>query len=239
MAAYVASGAGGGTSGSGNRSVTYTPSGTGNLLVCFVVVSGNTNDSPTMTDQGFDAGSPGTKTWTRILTVAKNASADRLSVFVRDTFLENVDAGTITAATGSNTAGELVVIEVSGMLRTGASAILQSASQANQSASTTPAPAFSASALTANMTMGAVGNGTNPATMTTASGWTERQDAGQNTPATGLEVITRDSGFTGTTITWGSTSGTAYADIIIELDNTAAPSGSLLWPTYPNQLLRM
>jgi hypothetical protein len=60
--------------------------------------------------------------------------------------------------------------------------------------------------------------------MTTVTNWTERQDVGFANDTNGLEVITRDSGFTGTTMTWGSSSASRFASMIIELDTTAAPS---------------
>lgn len=221
-AAWRADAAGGGTSGTGNRTVTITPAAN-DLFVVSCVVSANTNAAPTMTDDN------GSGTYTLIATALRNASADIQSLFVRNSLVPNTTSTVITCATGSNTAGSLVVIAVSGMTRTGAGAVLQSATQANQAASTTPAPAFGVSALTANMTIGTVGNGTNPATMTTPTNWTERQDVGQANPPTGNETVTRDSGFTGTTITWGGTSASAFGSIIVELDASA--------PTCKNAIL--
>lgn len=213
MASYRASAEGGGTGGTANRTVTIVPA-IGDLLVVFVNVSANTNTVPTMGDDN------GTGTYTLILTAQKATSADTMSVFVRNTFVVNTTSTVITASTGSNTGGELVAVAISGMTRIGISAIRQSARQENQAAADTPAPAFAIAALTANITLGGVGNGDNTATMTTPTDWTERQDAGVANPSTGLEVVTRDSGFTGTTITWGSTSATAFADLIVELDTT-------------------
>jgi len=225
VATFRTSAAGGGTSGSGDRTATLTPA-VGDLWIVFACTSGNTNDTPTATDNNGG-------TYTRILCVPKNGSADRVCAFVRNALMPNTTSTTVTVATGSNTAGEIVIVAVSGMPQAGASAIRQSASQQNQAAAGTPAPAFSVAAKTENMTLGCVGNGSNPAGMTTPASWTERQDVGQSTPNTGLEVVTRDSGFTGTTVTWGSTSATAFADIIVELNTHSliaaalAASGSL------------
>ena len=213
MASWRTDFAGGGSGGTGNRAVTVTPA-VGDLCVVFVVVSANANLTPTMSDNNSDA-----STYTLIRTARKATSADTMSVFVRDKLFSNTTSTIITAATGSNTAGELVAVHITGMSKTGPGAVRQSAIQENQSSGGTPAPAFSSSALTGNMTLGAVGNATNPATLTFPTSWTERKDVGQASPATGLEVVTRDSGFTGTTITWGGTSASAFADIIIELDN--------------------
>jgi hypothetical protein len=107
------------------------------------------------------------------------------------------------------------------MSRTGAAAVLQSAKQENQGSGTTPAPVFGNSALTGNPTLGAVANTSNPATLTPPTGWTELDDLGITSPTAGLEYIGRNSGFTGTTVTWGSTSPTPFASLIIELDTTS------------------
>lgn len=217
---YRTSAAGGGSSGTGNRTVTITPA-VNDLMVVFCAVSVNTNTVPTMSDNN------GSGTYTRVTVAQWNTSANTMSVFIRNALMVNTTSTVITCETGSNTSGELVAVAVSGMTRVGNNgAALQSAVQQNQAGSTTPAPAFSASALTANMTLGAIGNGTNPATLTTPTNWTERQDVGQASPNTGLEVVTRDSGFTGTTITWGGTSPSVFAAIIVELDNSSPPARS-------------
>lgn len=212
MATYRASAAGGSTSGTGNRTCTITPA-VGDLFIVVCGVSANTNTAPTCSD---DNGG----TYSLITTAQKATSADTMSVFVRNQFLLNTTSTIVTVATGSNTSGAVHVIAVSGMFRTALDAIVQSARQENQAAGT-PAPAFSASALTGNLTVGAVCNATNPAGMTTPTGWTERQDTGFNTPPIGLETVTRDSGFTGTTVTWGSASASAFCSLIVELDASA------------------
>jgi hypothetical protein len=218
-AKFRTSAAGGGTSGTTDRTVAITPA-VGDLFIAFCVASVNTQTAPTMTDNNSG-------TYSLITTAQKATSADTMSVFVRNQFLANTTSTTLTCATGSNTAGEIVVVAVTGMSQTGSNAIRQSNRQENQASGGTPAPAFSSAALTDNMTLGAIFNATNPATMTTPTNWTERQDVGQATPTTGLEVVTRDSGFTGTTVTWGSTSGSAFSSIIVELDASVDPSASV------------
>ena len=219
-ATYSSSAAGGGTSGTSNRTASITPAA-GTTLVVFCMVSVNTNNAPTCSDNRGG-------TYDLIAVAQTNAGANRLSAFIRKAFCDNV-SHTVTVATGSNTAGEIVLIAVAGLEFLGSDAVRQSAVQDNGGRGTTPAPAFSSSALTGNMTLGAVGNGTNPATLTTPGSWTERQDVGQSTPSTGLEVVTRDSGFTGTTVTWGSTSGSVYGAIIVELNGELAPFFGQAW----------
>jgi hypothetical protein len=105
------------------------------------------------------------------------------------------------------------------MRNAGAGAIRSWGIQSNQPTATAPAPALSISALTGNTTIGAMANSTNPATMTAPTNWTERHDVGNTNPTMGLEVATLNSGFTGTTVTWGSNSGSVFASIIIEVDD--------------------
>jgi hypothetical protein len=54
--------------------------------------------------------------------------------------------------------------------------------------------------------------------------WTEVVDASQSTPTTGYYVQTRDSGFTGTSLTFGNSAVGANGSLLIELD-ASAPSG--------------
>ncbi len=212
-ATYRASAAGGNTSGAA-PTATITPAAR-DLFVVYCAASGNANGAPECTD---DNGG----TYDLIGTAPFGLSANMMSVFVRTTLLTNTTSTTVTVTTGTNTAAEVVVVAVAGMFRTGSQAVRSTGSQSNQGAAGTPESVLEIAALTGSMTLGAVANSTTPATMTTPTGWTERQDVGQSSPSTGLEVVTRDSGFTGTTITWGNTSSTAFASFVLELDNRAA-----------------
>lgn len=213
-ATFRTSAAGGSTSGTSNRTVAITPA-INDLFVVFCAVAGNSNDSPSVTD---DNGG----TYTLVATpqnYAISAVNYRLSAHVRNSLLPNTTSTTVTCGTGSNTSGAIHVFAISGMARTGAAAIRQSSGQNNQAAGT-PAPSFSANAVNDNLTIGAVANGTNPAGMTTPTNWTERQDTGFSSDALGLETISRDSGFTSTAITWGNASASQFCSLIIELDVT-------------------
>jgi hypothetical protein len=58
--------------------------------------------------------------------------------------------------------------------------------------------------------------------VTEPTGWTEHADTGYNNPTSGMEVASRDSGFTSTSIIWGSNSASNWGAIIAELDSSAA-----------------
>jgi hypothetical protein len=116
------------------------------------------------------------------------------------------------------------VIGVSGMSLTGEDAVRQFAIEESQAADGTPAPAFSAAALTGNPTIGFCGNATNDISggLTNPTSWPELRGSNYGTPSSGAQSVARNSGFTGTTITWGSTSASIFGDCILELDTTAA-----------------
>ncbi len=184
------------------------------LLVVFVVA--------TATVAAGGCSDNGGGTYTKITSSTKNASADTLYLFVANQLDPGSATRTVTfTSTGDAATGAvIIVLRVAGMSKTGTAAVRQTAVQNNQASGTTPAPAFAASVLTGNPTVGFVGNATNPATMTPPAGWTEQGDVGYATPTTGGEGVSRDSGFSGTTITWGGTSGSAFGDIVAELDAT-------------------
>jgi len=221
------------TATSTGQAATYTTGNVGqatnDLLVAFAIVTA-TADAGAMADSQGGG-------WTQITTAVKNASADKLWCFIRNALCPNTDPLTVTMdVTGDNGTGCIIfVVRVSGMSRVGANAALQSAIQSNQAGATTPAPVFPASALTGNPTLGFVANATNPAGMTPPVSWNELvTDVGYATPTTGGEYVTRDSGFTGTTITWGSTSASAFGDIIVELDSSVPPGKP--WYAYAQQM---
>ncbi len=231
-ATYRASFAGGGTTGTTDRTCSVTPA-VGDLLVAFVALSTNTNATPTMSDTGTGG------TWTLVQQALWNASADNSAVFVRNNLSVSTTAITVTCASGSNAAGEIVVIAVSGMSKAGTSAIRSKGAQANQAASTTPAPVLNQTSLTGNLTMAAVMSG--DTTTSPNASWTERQDVSQTIPTTALEVGTRNSGFAGTTITFAATQSTVFASHAIELDTSGvltAGSGAFVLTGSPAFLVK-
>lgn len=197
----------------GNHAVTATPA-LGDLIVIICANTGRTTaQPPTVTDNNTG----GHGTYAQIVSSTKNTSADSMWIFIRVDTITSATSTIFTATQSGDTGGGLQVFKVTGMSIAGAKAARASGSQSNQAGSTTPAPAFPQAALTANACLGAVFNGTNPATLTAPAGWTESQDVGYITPTTGLETAFRSSGVTLTTITWGSAT-TVYCDVIVELD---------------------
>lgn len=200
---------------SGTKTATITPAVNG-LLVVVVANTGN-NTTPTLTDDKSGGTYTAMSGW-----VNKATNADQMTVWFRDNLVASAVLHTLTMTPGTTTGGGLAVMEFSGMTKVGSAVNLQGASNANQTAGTTPGITFGGNAKTTNPTVYAVLNATNPAGMTVASGWTQRENIGYNTPTTGLDVETRDSGFTGSQIISGGTSATAYGVIGVELDASSA-----------------
>lgn len=194
----------------------FTPA-VGDLLVVGVIASGTVAAGALTSSAGY--------TFAKIATAVKAASADTLYLFVANQLVSAAAAQTVTFdCSGDNATGAVVsVVAVAGMARTGANAVRQFGVQNNGAAAATPTVALAAAALTGNVMLGQMGNATSPATVTPPSGWTERNDTGYSTPTTGSEYATRDSGFTGSSVAWGSTSATAFGAIAAELDTSALP----------------
>jgi hypothetical protein len=197
----------------------FTPAA-GDLLVAMVMATGDA-DFGVMSDSQ-------TLGWDRVCNPGlTNASADRLLVFVSQKTAAN-SSMTVTFTTPVATASgtSIFVASVSSITRKGADAVRQCAQSNNQSAAGTPATTFSIAVLTGNPTFTFVGDATNPATVTGPTGWTAETGTGYATPTTGAIYAHRDSGFTGTTITWGGTSASAFGVQAFEMDtSTAVTSG--------------
>lgn len=211
------------TNATPNTGGAFSPA-VGDLLVAIMAVSGTTDAGPTMA-----ASVTPPTSWALVLTVLQATSANRLYFFVADQLVTATTSRTLTGDTpgDAGTGTIIAVYSVSGMTLTGAAAVRQTAKEDDQASGGLPIPTFGAAVLTTNPTIGAVMNNSNPATMTPPTNWTEpaTADAGYATPNTGLASCFRDSGFTGTTVTWGGTSGSAFGSGVIELDASGAAAG--------------
>lgn len=194
----------------------------GDLLVLFAFASGNTNDTPTASESGVDA-SDGAYDLIGVASAGIGGVDYRLSAFVRTTLISTGTAGgsgVVTIQTGSNSSRSAHVYAIKGMTQAGLAAIRSFGLQDTQSASTTPAPTLDQAALTTSITLIAVGSA--DTTTEPPIDWIERHDTSTTTPTLSLESASRDSGFTGTTITYDAAQGTEFCSFAIEL-NTPIP----------------
>lgn len=203
-----------------NTSGAFTPAA-GDLLVVFLAATVTAEDPATLTSS---AG----LTFTQIARETYSGTTNSHYLFVSNEAAaassQTVSFSPVDTATGTL----ICVFSVSGMTKLGATAVRQFATEKSPSGAPTnaPEPIFSLSAITTNPTLGAVACSTNTPTLTAPTGWTEPAggDIGHVTPDSGIEVCSRDSGFTGTNIQWGTVPATQFAAIIVELDASSAGS---------------
>jgi hypothetical protein len=199
-------------------SASFTPVANDLLIAAYAVTSNTSND--------WSASDSLSGTWTKVLTVLKNTSADMMEVFVRDTLVP-ASAMTVTYshAGASATGGTWQVTRVAGVTRTGASAIRSSGTQANQASGTTPAPALNQSSLAGNPLITGVNIAASVPGNTIPSGYSIIGSVGHGTPVDGERVVGLAAGSAGTTtITWGSTTSAIYSSFALEIDTSAAVS---------------
>ncbi len=210
---YRASAKDGGTSGTGNRTCALVPA-VGDLFIVYCMASGNTNTTPTCSD---DNGGSYDRLFASTVFDINNAGATQnvLSVFIRTSALANTTNTTVTVATGANDCAEIVIVAVAGSNIFGSTAVRSSGGITSTGGVHTAT--LNQTALTGNFCIAGYGDaGLGPAS---PSGFTQRQRGGQATPSNDLAVETSNSGFTGTAITWGASAGSpwGYAAFGLEL----------------------
>lgn len=206
----------------GAKTVVATPA-LGDLIVVITCNSGRTTaQSGTLTDNNTD----GHGTFKLINQFTTNTSADSMWIYVRADSIQKAVSTTWTfTPTAADTGGGLQVFKITGMSLAALASVRQSAIQSNQAGAGTPAPVLGVAALTGNPLIGAVMNVTNPAGMTAPTGFTESVDTGWATPTEGVETVFASSGVTASTITWGSTSASAFGALVVEF--TTATGGTI------------
>jgi hypothetical protein len=221
--AYRTSAVDGNTTTGTSPTATITPVA-GDLFLVFCQATGNTNATPTCSD-GNTGGA-----YTLLFAEGSNTNGNYLSCFVRNNLLANTTSTTVTVACGAHSAAEICVVAVSGAPVAGAAAIVQYGVQANQAASTTPAPALNP-LISVDVILSAVGNATNPAGVAVPSNtqiwtWTRPQNAGQTGCGLGVSYSTGAIGaLPGGAVTWGSTSASVFASCAVEIGAGAANAG--------------
>lgn len=215
------------TTTAGNKQNTASAGVEGHLIVVICCATGTTAanaNTTAVTDNHLD----GQGFYTAVYDEnASQISGERVRVYVRNSPLGGTGTFNITAAQASSTGGGFSAYKIAGMSRFGADAIRQIGPSATTStahlAAATPSFAFPAAVLTGNPTIVAAYAQSLAAVLTEPVGWVEGHDLAYATPSASLETARRDSGFTGTTVTWGSTWSTAGGSFGIEFDTSAPP----------------
>lgn len=195
----------------GNTTVVATPAA-GDMIVVVTAQTGFTAASVA------DNNSAGHGTYTSIVSALKSTSADQLAAFVRADPIRSATSTTFTATQTGSTGGGLAVLKITGATISGAAFVRNTGSQANQAAGT-PAVPMGSAVLTTNAVVAAFLDTTNAApTLTAPAGFSAAiVNTNYNTPATGFQINTANSGVTSSTFTWGTAAPSAFCDIGFEL----------------------
>jgi len=208
------------TNASSYTTASFTPAAN-DLLVVMAIATASFLQSPTLTE------SQGETTFTLVYDGVDNISlktGDRMYLFVANSLLASATARTLNFdCTGDAASGcILATYRVSGMSKTGAAAIRQK-TFTHWTDTSTITTTFASTCLTGNPTITYWGDSTSTTPNKTApTNWTRNHNGGYSNPSTGCCSCTRDSGFTGDTITWGSAGAIDSSVISIELDAGAA-----------------
>lgn len=208
------------TTAAGSKSVTATPAAN-DLILIFSASSGLANALDTLPTDGQSG------TYIRAAIAQGSASTELIAAYIRTALVPAAVSTTFThALSSSNTGGGLTVYRVSGMTKVGLAALLQAAVQSGGAANTTPAPTFGAAVTSTNPVLGGVmANQATANAITPPTNYTEGAELTYTTPSRVLEVVSRDSGETGTTITWGSTVQ-PFGALAVELDSSSGAPAS-------------
>jgi hypothetical protein len=200
----------------------------GDFITVTVFAAGTTaTGSVTYTAGGFS--------FTKInsTTLSVNGTTGTLYLFAADALTTGSEGNNPVTfdCTGNSATGAIIIVQLtSGMVRTGSSAIRQSAVVTQQAAGIISVN-FASATLTTSLIAGAVVNGVNPANITSPFSplMAERADVGFDSPTVGMEyAVTTTPPASYTTITWTSESSTVFSAMIFEIDGRALNSGKLI-----------
>jgi hypothetical protein len=200
---------------SGTKTVTATP--TASDLIALILGHTGSTSAAAPTDDNTD----GLGTYTLAQSNVYTTSGNFLAIYVRDALIGSATSTIFSHAPGATSGGGVAVIRITGMTKTGTLAIRSVGGQDNQT-SGTPTVTLSNTALTGNPVIGAVMGNSNPLSITPPTSFTEQTDVGYTNPNGGLEVATRDSGHTSSTVAWGTSLSNDFASSAVELDASAA-----------------
>jgi hypothetical protein len=196
------------TDGTSFTTGSFTPAA-GDLLIALVSATGTVAAGSMSDSQGLG--------WTKVDSGVYNTSADTYYVFIANALAAASSMTATFDCTGDSATGaNVMIVRVSGMTKTGASALRQSAKVQNQTVSPIAIPSLAQNALTTNPTIEMFAGGENEATF--PAGWTDQSHINYATPNGFAQYHTRDSGFTGTSTGWSDTLSTPYGIILLELD---------------------
>lgn len=194
----------------------FAPGSVGELLGAVVIASG-TVDAGAVT-----AAANGVSTFTRVDRASFGPSTHSVYMFLADQLTTGTAAMTVTFdCTGDDATGAIVLpFGVVGMSKTGATAIKQSTKIDDGAGATAPVFTFGTNVLTGNVTVYGLGEISSGGVLTPTN-WTQGHQDTFSTPTIGGAYGYRNSGFTGTTVTWPGNE-TAHGGVMVELDTSSS-----------------
>lgn len=194
----------------------FTPAA-GDLLIVFVTASSvsGAETTATLTDsQGIG--------FTRRRSEPFGANDELFCFTANGTAAASSMTVTFTCTDDAATGAVITVLRVAG-----AAGTFVQINGASVGAGATPTVTMSSAISSANVVLGAVGNQTTTPGITQPASWTEINENGYATPTRGMETCYRVSGQTGTTVTWGSTSSSNGAAMVIEITGVTTHEGAV------------
>lgn len=207
------------TASTTNQSTAYTATAgtcaSGDLLIAFVIASGNTT-------AGTMAG--GSLTWTLLTSQTKNVGADICAIYwaYATTGISITPSYTPSAAA---TGCIICVNRVAGSTGDASGPNLQQTTATATGTTANPTITFASATLNSNGILLFASNGNNSSIQFTApTGFTELDENAYSTPSNAIESAARTSGGTLTTYTWTNTSTTSWRTFGLEFVEAVATS---------------
>lgn len=189
----------------------FTPTA-GSVVAGFVLATASVAAAPTLT------ASANGLTFTLIASALKNTSADRLYFFIANQATpSSPSAMTLTFATSdSATACVIGVGEAIGLAAAGSSAVVQSATATDVASGSAAETTFGQACVTSNIKLFGMASTVGTA-RTAPTGMTKVGETLISTPTGGMFYAYRNSGFTGTVLTSGSSTNGSCCAVAVEL----------------------
>jgi hypothetical protein len=177
----------------------------GNLLICFVLCTGNT-----------DGNLSGTFTWTKLISFTKNSGADTFYVFWAYASSATLTTPVFTTVGGSGSGCFIHCIRISGA--DGQTQPYLRQIKTNTGTTTNPTLTFDNAPLTGNAILCYIGNGTSSTSQfTQPTGFNVIGNMSYGTPSTGAQTSIRTSGQTNPLLTWTNVNTTSWSVVGMEI----------------------
>ena len=215
------------TTTAGAKTVTATPA-VDDLIVLAIAHTGDSSWSNPTDNNSDDLG---TYTIVGSITSNINDGVSAIGIYVRDAAIGSASSTVFTAPDpGTDTGGGLFVLKITGMSRYGIGAVRQYKYASTSSGGAGTTGTWTSAKLTGNPVIGVLGDTLGSAAAPT-SGYTELFDANYSTPFCRVEVQSRNSGDTSSSMLWTGAAGTSMTGEVLGVEFNASTLLTLTAPT--------